>query len=163
MFTNQLSAHVGERVRRAGWLHHRRQLSRLTFLVLRDAGGLAQVVVDDDATSAQVDALLPETVIEVEGRAVASPQAPGGVEVHAPSVTVLATPAVTPPIELRRPELKEQLPTLLDHAPVALRHPCRRACFEVAAASLAGYRTALDAHGFTEIQTPKILESATRR
>ena len=162
LFTNQLSTRVGERVRLAGWLHHRRQLSRLTFLVLRDARGLAQIVVDDDdATSAQVTALLPETVIEVEGRAVASPQAPGGVEVHEPSLTVIATPAATPPIELRRPELKEQLPTLLDHAAVALRHRRKRACFELAAASLAGYRTALDAHGFTEIQTPKIVASAT--
>src|SRR2546430_7112113 len=161
MFTNQLSAHVGERVRLAGWLHHRRQLSRLTFLVLRDASGLAQIVVEDDATSAQASALLSETVIDVEGQAVASPQAPGGVEVHASSLTVLATPAATPPIELRRPELKEQLPTLLDHAPVALRHPRKRACFELAAASLAGYRAALDADGFTEIQTPKIVASAT--
>ena len=33
----------------------------------------------------------------------------------------------TPPFELRRPELNAQLPTLLDHAAVALRHPRRRA------------------------------------
>jgi nondiscriminating aspartyl-tRNA synthetase len=161
IFTNQLSTHVGERVRLAGWIHHRRKLSRLIFVVLRDAAGLAQIVVEDEATTAEVAELLPETVIDVEGQAVASPQAPGGVEVHAPTFTVLSTPAAAPPIELRRPELKEQLPTLLDYAPVALRHPRKRASFEFAAASLAGYRTALDAHGFTEIQTPKIVASAT--
>jgi nondiscriminating aspartyl-tRNA synthetase len=161
IFTNQLSTHVGERVRLAGWIHHRRKLSRLIFVVLRDAAGLAQIVVEDEATTAEVAELLPETVIDVEGQAVASPQAPGGVEVHAPTFTVLSTPAAAPPIELRRPELKEQLPTLLDYAPVALRHPRKRASFEFAAASLAGYRTALDAHGFREIQTPKIVASAT--
>jgi len=155
--TNELSAHVGGRVRLAGWLQHRRELSRVTFAVLRDARGLAQVVVEGDACAG----LLPETVVEVEGDAVAAPQAPGGVEIHAPVFRVLAEPAEPPPVELRRPVLKEQLPTLLDHAPVALRHPRRRACFELAAATVAGFRAALDARGFTEILTPKIVASAT--
>ena len=157
IFTNELSAHVGGRVRLAGWLQQRRELSRVTFVVLRDARGLAQIVVEDDA----VRDFLPETVVEVEGDAVAAPQAPGGVELHSPTFAVLAEPAEAPPIELRRPELKEQLPTILDHAPVALRHPRKRACFEIASATLAGYRSALDARGFTEIQTPKIVASAT--
>ena len=157
IFTNELSAHVGGRVRLAGWLQHRRELSRVTFAVLRDARGLAQIVVEDDA----VAALLPETVVEVDGDVVAAPQAPAGVEIHAPEFNVLAAPAEAPPVELRRPELKEQLPTLLDYAPVALRHPRKRACFELAAATVAGFRAALDAHGFTEIQTPKIVASAT--
>jgi len=157
IFTNELSTHVGARVRLAGWLQHRRELSRVTFAVLRDARGLAQIVVEGDA----VAGLLPETVVEVEGDAVAAPQAPGGVEIHGPAFRVLAEPAEAPPVELRRPELKEQLPTLLDHAPVALRHPRKRASFELAAASVAGFRAALDARGFTEIQTPKIVASAT--
>jgi nondiscriminating aspartyl-tRNA synthetase len=161
VLTNQLSAQIGGAVRLAGWIQHRRELSRLVFVVLRDAAGLAQIVVEDEATTAQVAELLPETVVEVDGQAVAAPQAPGGAEVHAPTFRVLALPAAAPPIELRRPELKEQLPTLLDYAPVALRHPRKRAAFQIAAASLAGYRAGLDAHGFTEIQTPKIVASAT--
>ena len=87
--------------------------------------------------------------------------APRGVELQEPDFRVLAEPAEAPPIELRRPDLKEQLPTILDYAPVALRHPRKRACFELAAASLAGYRAALDARGFTEIQTPKVVAAAT--
>jgi nondiscriminating aspartyl-tRNA synthetase len=161
VLTNQLSAHVGGAVRLAGWIQHRRELSRLVFVVLRDAAGLAQIVVEEEATTAQVAEVLPETVGEVDGQAVAAPQAPGGAEVHAPTFRVLALPAAAPPIELRRPELKEQLPTLLDYAPVALRHPRKRAAFQIAAASLAGDRAGLDAHGFTEIQTPKIVGSAT--
>jgi aspartyl/asparaginyl-tRNA synthetase len=57
--------------------------------------------------------------------------------------------------------LKEQLTTQLDQAAVALRHPRRRAPFEVAAASLAGFRAALDAQGFVGVQTPKVVASAT--
>src|SRR5208282_1826727 len=41
------------------------------------------------------------------------------------------------------------------------RHPQLRAGFEIAAASAAGFRAAMDGLGFTEIFTPKIVESAT--
>jgi nondiscriminating aspartyl-tRNA synthetase len=159
--SSELYARIGKRVRLAGWLQHRRRLSHLTFALLRDRAGLAQIVVEESDALAQVRGLLPENVVEVEGLAVASEQAPGGVEVHEPSFHVLAAPAEAPPIELRRPVLKEHLPTILDHAAVALRHPRERAKFRIAAASVAGFRAALDALGFTEVQTPKIVAVAT--
>jgi nondiscriminating aspartyl-tRNA synthetase len=61
-------------VRLSGWVHSRRDLGALSFLVLRDRGGLAQIV-----SSEPLD-LVPETVIEVEGQVVAAGQAPAGVE-----------------------------------------------------------------------------------
>ena len=154
-------ARSGERVRLCGWLHHQRRLARLTFVLLRDRAGLVQIVVEDPAAIDAVARLLPETVLEVEATVAASEQAPGGVELREPRFTLLVEPADTPPVELRRPVLKEQLPTLLDHAPLALRHPRLRAAFEIAAASVAGYRATLDRLGFVEIQTPKLVASAT--
>src|SRR4029453_1046422 len=47
-----------------------------------------------------------------------------------------------------------------DHAAAALRHPRRRAITKVAAASVAGFRDALDALDFTEGHTPKLGGSA---
>ncbi len=155
ILTSELAAHAGERVLLRGWLHRERRLSRVSFLVLRDRAGLAQVVVTE-ATE-----LLPETVLEIEGLAVASEQAPGGVEVHDPDVRVLAGPAAPPPIELHRPALKESLPTRLDAAAVSLRHPLVRERFRLATVAVAAFRRTLDGLGFTEIQTPKIVASAT--
>jgi nondiscriminating aspartyl-tRNA synthetase len=159
--TGELRPHVGARVRLAGWLHHQRRLARLTFVLVRDRDGLAQIVVEHPPTIEAVARLLPETVLEVEATVAESEQAPGGVELRDPVFTVVSEPAEAPPVELRRPALKEQLPMLLDHAPVALRHPRRRAAFQIAAASVAGYRAALDRLGFVEIQTPKIVATAT--
>ena len=159
--TGELRPRVGERVRLAGWLHHQRRLARLTFVLVRDRAGLAQVVVEDPAAIEAVAQLLPETVLEVEATVASSRQAPGGIELRDPVFTVLAEPAEAPPVELRRPALKEQLPTILDHAAVALRHPRQRAVFELTAASVAGFRAALDRLGFVEIQTPKLVASAT--
>ena len=161
IYSSQLAAHAGERVLVQGWLHRLRQLSNVAFLIVRDAHGLAQVVVDQPALAERLAAMHPETVLSVAGLAVAEPQAPGGVEIHAPEVVVLAEAAAAPPFELHRPALQAQLPTMLDHAPLALRHPRQRALFRMASASMAGFRAVLAARGFVEIQTPKIVGAAT--
>ncbi|HZM41976.1 MAG TPA: aspartate--tRNA(Asn) ligase [Acidimicrobiales bacterium] len=162
VLSTDLVGRVGESVRVAGWLHHQRQLARVAFVLVRDRRGIVQVVVEDAGLRAELDGLAPETVVAVEGTAVRSDQAPGGVEIHGPRVQVIARPSgPPPPFELRRPELNAQLPTLLDHAAAALRHPRRRAIIKVAAASVAGFRAALDALDFTEVHTPKLVASAT--
>ena len=148
-------AEPGSTVRLQGWVHRRRELAALTFLVVRDRSGLAQVVVREG------DVPPEETTVDVVGTATANAQAPGGVEVTDPVITLLTEPAATPPVELWRPTLSAGLPTMLDHAPVTWRHPVQRAKWELAAASLRGFRTTLDGAGFTEIQTPKFVASAT--
>jgi nondiscriminating aspartyl-tRNA synthetase len=160
-WTSEVARRCGERVLLKGWLHRLRRLSGVSFLVLRDARGLAQVVIDDADLAASLDRLNAESVVEVEGVATASAQAPAGVEVREPSVRVLVAATAPPPVPLFQPVLRAQLPTLLDHAPVTLRHPRRRACFEVTAATMAGFRSSLRSRGFVEIQTPKLVAAAT--
>jgi nondiscriminating aspartyl-tRNA synthetase len=159
--TSELPGRVGERVRVAGWLQHRRELSHVTFLGLRDGRGLVQIVLAQDEEAGELRELPFESVVEVEGDVVAAPQAPGGVELHAPRVSVVARAESDLPIDLRRPQLTERLSTRLDHASLALRHMRERAKFHLAAASVAGFRAALDRLDFVEIQTPKLVGSAT--
>jgi nondiscriminating aspartyl-tRNA synthetase len=156
-----LPAHVGRAVTVEGWLHRRRSLKSVTFLVLRDRTGLVQAVFTTPEQLAGVEGVGEESVCRVSGIATANSQAPGGVELTAPSVTVLSSPAAPPPFDLYRPTVPATLPTILDHAPVALRHPQLSAPHLIAAASVAGYRATLDGLGFTEIHTPKIVGSAT--
>jgi nondiscriminating aspartyl-tRNA synthetase len=152
-----LPRHVGEHVMIAGWLHRRRELKSVTFLIVRDRSGLAQVVLREDGWPG----LTEETVIEVRGVVTASPQAPGGAELTSPVITALSGPAEPPPLEIYRPTITAGLPAILDGAPTSLRHPALRAGFELAAATVAGFREALEGLGGTEIHTPKIVESAT--
>ncbi|MGH3500359.1 MAG: aspartate--tRNA(Asn) ligase, partial [Nocardioidaceae bacterium] len=148
-------------VRISGWIHRRRRLSGLTFVVIRDRSGLAQVVVRDEQTREQIEALGEETTVDVTGTVSANTQAPGGVEVIDPTVTPLTDSATTPPIELWRPTITTGLPTMLDHGQVTWRHPLQQAKWQLAAASLHGFRKTLDAQGFTEVASPKLVESAT--
>ncbi|MER5355466.1 aspartate--tRNA(Asn) ligase [Kitasatospora sp. NPDC002551] len=151
-----LPGHVGASVELAGWLHRRRALKSVTFLVLRDRSGLAQVV----APAGTAD-LPEETVLRVRGTVTANPQAPSGVELTGPEMEVLSRPAAAPPFDLFRPAVPAALPVVLDGAPVTLRHPRLAALHRVSAASVHGFRAALDGLGFTEIHTPKVVSSAT--
>lgn len=148
---------VGERVRVAGWVHRRRELKTVTFVVVRDRSGVVQVVVPPSESGS----LGEETVVSVVGTVVANGQAPGGYELTGAEFSLLSEPAVAPPFDLYRPTVGASLPTVLDNAAVALRHPLLRKRFEVAAASVGGFRSTLDGLGFVETQTPKIVSSAT--
>ncbi len=159
--TTELLSYAGHDVRLEGWLHRLRQLGGVSFLILRDGYGTAQVVIDDPTLNQTASRLNAESVLRIEGQVVESAQAPGGVELRASSLNVLSESAEPPPFELFRPALTAQLPTILDHAPVALRHPGVRARFRLMAAALRGFRQTLDGLGFTEVATPKIVASAT--
>jgi nondiscriminating aspartyl-tRNA synthetase len=143
-----------------GHVHRRRELAKVSFLILRDRSGLAQIVLRPEDLPTEG---LPgeETVIRITGTATANAHAPGGVEVTSPEIELLSEPARTPVVELWRPVLDASLPTVLDHAAVTWRHPAQRAKWELAAASLRGFRRTLDAAGFTEIHTPKLVDAVT--
>ncbi|MDQ3706310.1 MAG: aspartate--tRNA(Asn) ligase [Chloroflexota bacterium] len=161
IWTTELPNRVGERVQLAGWLHRLRRHSRVSFLILRDARGLAQVVIEEPALVERLAELYNESVVSVEGVVAAEPQAPNGIEIREPKVSVVSAASAPPPIDLFRPTLQAQLPTILDYAPLALRHPRHRAIFQVASASMLGFRETLRSRGFVEIQTPKLVGSAT--
>lgn len=165
--TTEISDYVGETVRLQGWLHAVRQLGGITFVILRDGWGTAQAVTESSspfppnglAQTSEEPQL--ESIIELVGTVVASSQAPGGYELHQPTLTVLSVVEEPLPVLISKREVKAAIPTVLDNAVVVNRHPARRAIFTLAATIMAGFREYLTQHHFTEIQSPKIVASAT--
>ncbi len=145
----------------AGWLHRLRRLGGISFLVLRDGFGLFQAVIDDVDELAKLRNALPESVIEMEGIVIAEPQAPGGLELHDCWVRVITPVTEILPFELNKKVLKPGLDIFLEHAPVGLRHPRKQATFRLFSAVLVAFREYLTSEGFTEIQTPKLVGTAT--
>lgn len=158
--SRDLPRHAGQPVLLRGWLHHRRDLANVTFLILRDGTGTAQVAVGPDEIGTLPD-LNAECAIEVSGHAVADARAPGGVEVREPTVSVIANSSLGFPFELGRPHVDAALPTLLDPAALSLRHLRRRAVFRLMHATVGAFRAKLTDDGFTEVFTPKIVGTAT--
>lgn len=161
--SNEVGAHVGERVRVAGWLQSLRRLGVVSFLILRDGWGTIQAVAESEAELGPLATgeAGTETVLAVEGRVVRTPEAPGGIELHELQVELISPVTAPTPLALSKRALKAAVPTLLDHAVVANRHPTRRAVLRLGAGAMAGFRATLGARGFTEIQTPKIVAAAT--
>jgi nondiscriminating aspartyl-tRNA synthetase len=161
--TIELGTRVGERVRVMGWLQSRRTMGGVTFLVIRDGWGQAQAVAEGTASLASLveAAAGVESVVAVDGTVTASAQAPGGFELRDPQIEVIAPVEAPPPVALNKRQLNASMATLLDSASVTNRHPVRRATLRLGAGIMRGFRTALGERHFTEIQTPKIVASAT--
>lgn len=161
VLASALSGHLDQQVMLMGWVHRRRRHSAVTFLVLRDRTGLAQIVVKEPEARSVLDGIGEETVVQVVGRVVANSKAPGACELVEAAITLLSDVAATPPVELWRPALSAGLPVLLDNAAVTWRHPVQQAVWQVAAASMKGFRETLNALDFVEIATPKLVETST--
>jgi nondiscriminating aspartyl-tRNA synthetase len=160
--TLDVSHHVGESIQVMGWLHNLRRLGGVNFLLVRDAWGIVQVVANEaELLSLQEAGAGVESVVSIRGTVVAMPQAPGGVELHAPQIDLLSPVVEVPPVTLNKAELKANLVTVLDHAVVANRFPGRRALLRLGSGIMSGFRKVLSERQFTEIQTPKIVASAT--
>lgn len=145
---------IGEKVTLQGWLHWKRDLGGIQFALLRDRTGIVQVVVEKG-----VDLPLAESCLRVRGQVVQNAKAPGGYEVLANGLEVL-TPALEPsPIEIPKEEWRVNPETLLEYRYVSLRGEKARAALKVQATLVRGFRNFLDAQGFTEIYTPKIVSA----
>ncbi|MBW3538474.1 aspartate--tRNA(Asn) ligase [Candidatus Parcubacteria bacterium] len=163
VLSDQLKTHTGRTATVAGWLHKKRAMGGLMFVVLRDRRGLIQVVVQDETEQAKLHGIQNGSVLEVKGAVKDEPRAPAGAEIHDPVVTIVIPVADVPPIEVDKPidHKPENLDTLFEHRVLNLRNLNERAVFKVQAAAAEALRGYFHRHDFTEIHTPKLLAAAT--
>lgn len=160
ILSTELASYIDERVRLQGWLHKLRDQGEVNFLVLRDRAGIAQAVLGRDDLH-PLQGLAVESVVELEGTVVAAPPAPGGYELHQVEVKIISPVVEVPPLELNKKVLKASLPTFLSNAVIGHRHPRQQAILKLSAGVMAGFRKTLSEMAFVEVQTPKLVGSAT--
>jgi len=161
--SSELKEMIGQTVTIQGWLHKKRMLGGLNFLNIRDRKGLIQVVVEAKDEVEKLRGLQIGTVMEVSGKVVAEPRAPGEAEIHDPQLTILVPVTDEPPIEIDKPisHKSENLDTLFDNRMIGLRNLQERSVFEIRATLCRAMRQYFYDHGFTEMHTPKLLAEAT--
>lgn len=159
----QLKEHVGKRSVLRGWLHKRRDLGGMVFVVLRDRSGLVQAVIKDKAEQDKLDGLQNGTVLSIEGKVVDEPRAVGGVELHEPELTIITPVTGVLPIEIDKPidHKSENFDTLFEYRALNVRNVNEQKIFRLRAELTRYVREFLQRHEFVEIQTPKILAGAT--
>ncbi len=154
VLVSELPKHEGEEVEVWGWLHWRRDLGGIQFALIRDRSGVVQVVLPGGGRLP-----LPESVVRARGRVVRSEKAPGGFEIHSEGLELLSPAEKPPPVEIPKEEWRANPETLLTYRYVTLRGEKARAPLKIQAALVRGFRQYLDAQGFTEIFTPKIVKA----
>jgi nondiscriminating aspartyl-tRNA synthetase len=162
VLSKDLKAHIGEKVVIEGWLHKKRLLGGLTFINIRDRGGLTQVVVKDKTEVEKLRNQQIGTILHVEGDVVEEPRAPGGVELHDAVLQVMVSVTEEPPIEIDKPisHKPEHLDTLLDNRVVGLRNLQETSIFRIRSELLRYIREFLYKNDFVEINTPKLVAGA---
>lgn len=162
ILSKDLKEHIGEQVLIQGWLHKKRLLGGLTFINVRDRGGIVQVVIKDKDEVEKLRGMQIGTVLEVTGTVKDEPRAPGGVELHDPTLTVMVPVTDEPPIEIDKPlsHKPENLNTLFDHRVIGLRNLQETKIFKIRSELLRYIREFLYSKDFTEINTPKLVAGA---
>lgn len=94
VYIEDLHAHVGKIVTLKGWLYNSRSSGKIVFLIIRDGTGICQCVVTSDSVAADdfehARALTQESSFTITGTVRADDRAPGGFELDATSVHVVA-------------------------------------------------------------------------
>ncbi|MFO0704261.1 MAG: aspartate--tRNA(Asn) ligase [Patescibacteria group bacterium] len=161
--TNELTSEIGKTVHLKGWLHKKRVMGGLAFILLRDRRGLAQILVDSSSELEKIADIQVSSVIDVVGEVVSEPRAPNKIEIHKPTINIITKVDNTLPIEIDKPlsHRSQNLETLFENKVLAVRNINERLIFRLRSELCRYIRQFLFANDFVEIQTPKILAGAT--
>ncbi|GEL93652.1 aspartate--tRNA ligase [Cellulomonas composti] len=155
--------HLGTTVTLTGWVDRRRDHGGVAFVDLRDASGIAQVVVRDEAVA---HGLRAEYVLQVTGEVGRRPEgnenpnlATGEIEVVATEVVVLNESAPLP-FQVSS-ALDEQVgeEARLKYRYLDLRRPAPARAIRLRSQVSQAARAVLEANDFVEVETPTLTRS----
>ncbi len=164
-FSTEITAEIADtEVIIMGWVHILRDKGKIKFLILRDEQGQCQVTIPQAKVSEDVfevsGKLKPEYAVAVKGRVVAAKQVASGAEIIPTQIRIINT-AQRLPIDVVEGKTDIDLDTRLNHRILDLRKPSINAIFRIQHSLVRFAREYLEANGFVEIHTPKIVAEAT--
>lgn len=161
------TAHVGQKITMAGWVHRRRDHGALIFIDLRDSNGIVQVVFNPETAPdahATAQRLRVEWVVQVQGLVGERPEGTenplmptGTIEVAANGAIVL-NESLTPPFYVNEETDVDEL-VRLQYRYIDLRRTTMRDTITLRHRVVKFIRDFLDARGFLEIETPILIKS----
>jgi len=153
------SGMIGQKVIFGGWVEDLRKLGKMTFLTVRDVTGLAQVIVKED-TSKEIEGITRQSVIRVEGKIQETRARDFECEIKAEKIDVLANAVYPLPIDpIGR--LESNIDNRLNARALDMRNQKTASIFKLRHHVLASIRKTLTEKKFIEINTPKLIGSAS--
>ena len=149
----------GQEVILGGWIEDFRKLGKMTFLTVRDVTGIAQVIVKEDA-SKELEGLTRQSVIRVKGTIQETKARDFDYEVKAEKIDILAKAVHPLPIDpIGR--LESNIDNRLNARALDMRNQKTASIFKLRHHVLASIRKTLSEKKFIEINTPKLIGSAS--
>jgi len=150
----------GQKVVVAGWVEDLRELGKLTFLTLRDITGVSQIVVAGQENLQQVKDLSRQSVVRITGAVQESKARDFAYEIKAERIEILSRAIHPLPIDpLGR--LESGIDNRLNARALDLRNQKTASIFKIRHGVLLSIRKKLTELGFLEVNTPKIIGSAS--
>tara|TARA_Y100000590_G_scaffold194040_1_gene220465 strand:- start:2894 stop:4135 length:1242 start_codon:yes stop_codon:yes gene_type:complete len=149
----------GESILFGGWVVDLRKLGKMAFLTVRDVTGICQVIVKGDSMEL-LEGLNRQSVVRISGKIQASKAKDFDFEVLAEKIEILAKAEYPLPIDpIGR--LESDIDNRLNSRALDMRNQKTASIFKLRSNVLASIRETLIKRKFIEINTPKIIGSAS--
>ncbi|MFI5412740.1 MAG: aspartate--tRNA(Asn) ligase [Candidatus Micrarchaeales archaeon] len=163
-YVNEITEEMnGKEVTLAGWVHEVRETSKITFLILRDNTGLAQIigkVGDVDAKIIKSMSLPKESVIKVTGIVKANKESKKGFEIIPKEITNLNPLSAKVPFEVTG-KVPADIDVRLNNRFIDLRRLESAAIFGIESTIMNTFTSTLTKQGFRQIRTPAMIAEAS--
>ena len=149
----------GQEVILGGWVEDLRKMGKMTFLTLRDATGITQIILTDDVMKS-IDDITRQSVVRVTGKIQDTKARDFECEIKASEINVLARAVHPLPIDpIGR--LESHIDNRLNSRALDMRNQKTASIFKIRHHVLASLRNTFSEKKFIEITTPKIIGSAS--
>jgi nondiscriminating aspartyl-tRNA synthetase len=153
------SSMEGQDVLFGGWVVDLRKLGKMAFLTVRDVTGMCQVIVKGDSMNL-LEGLNRQSVVRISGKVQSSKAKDFDFEISATEIQILAKAEYPLPIDpIGR--LESDIDNRLNSRALDMRNQKTASIFKLRSQVLASIRETLIKRKFIEINTPKIIGSAS--
>jgi aspartyl-tRNA synthetase len=154
----------GKEVIIIGWISSVREHSNIKFLTINDRFGNIQVILKKnefpDSLSSEIPKIREHASIAIKGKVRSEPKAPNGIEIIPIDFKILSFANKNSPIVIQSRK-GVGIDTRLDLRAIDLRRPYLQSIFSIRYTVLNSCRKFLGEEGFIEVNTPKIIATAT--
>ncbi|MGB7696403.1 MAG: aspartate--tRNA(Asn) ligase [Nitrososphaeraceae archaeon] len=154
----------GREVTIIGWISSIREHSNIKFLTINDRFGSIQVILKKGEYPAflesEISKMRDHTAIAIKGKVRTEPKAPNGIELIPNDFRILSLANKNSPIVIQSRK-GVGIDTRLDLRAIDLRRPYLQSIFNIRYSVLNSCREFLRQEGFIEVNTPKIIATAT--
>jgi nondiscriminating aspartyl-tRNA synthetase len=154
----------GKEVLIVGWISSIREHSNIKFITINDRFGKIQVILKKNEYPTSLTSEIPKirehASIAIKGKVRGEPKAPNGIEIIPIDFKILSLADKNSPIVIQSRK-GVGIDTRLDLRAIDLRRPYLQSIFSIRYTVLNSCREFLKNEGFIEVNTPKIIATAT--